>query len=321
MGFTTQDVHIDVPLTNLVIGFEPTNTIVQDIFPEVPVGKQSDKYYVWDKGDFFRIPNTKRAEKTKGQSVEFNVSSESYFATNYALLHEEAFETMANADTVLKSREKRVRAIKNLLMLDWENRVASLISSGSNVGSFTTLSGTSQWNDYANSDPFNDITVGMEAVRSTTGKDTNLIILPQAVMVQLRNHPDLIDRVKYGGTNDRPGMVTQNAIAELFGVEKVLVGKSIKNTGAEGLPDSFTDVWGKNVVLAHVGARADADGTDPSLGYTFRWNNPQLGSRPFVAEIWNDPDGGNFENRRVQTYQDEKITASELGYVIDSAVA
>lgn len=321
MGFTTQDVHIDVPLTNLVVGFEPMGTIVQDIFPEVPVGKQSDKYYTWAKGDFFRIPNTKRAEKTKGQTVEFNVSSDSYFATNYAIVHEEAFETMVNADQVLKSREKRVRALKNLLMLDWENRVASLISSGSNVGSFTTLSGTSQWNDYANSDPFGDIITGMEAIRSTTGKEANLIEIPQSVMVQLKNHPDLVDRVKYTGSNDRPGQVTENALAALFGVDKILVGKSIKNTGSEGLADSFTDVWGKNVVLMHVGARADADGTDPSLGYTFRWNSPQLGSRPFVAEIWNDPDGGNFENRRVQTYQDEKLTAPELGYVIDSAVA
>ncbi|BCV05258.1 MAG: hypothetical protein CM15mV101_470 [uncultured marine virus] len=31
MGIGPRDVHIDVPLSNLVIGFEPTNTIVQDI--------------------------------------------------------------------------------------------------------------------------------------------------------------------------------------------------------------------------------------------------------------------------------------------------
>jgi len=40
-----------------------------------------------------------------------------------------------------------------------------------------------------------------------------------------------------------------------------------------------------------------------------------------AAEVWNDPDGGMFENVRVQMYQDEKITASELGYLISSAVA
>jgi len=322
MGFTTGDLHIDTPLSNLVIGYEPVNTIVQNIFPEVSVSKQSDKYYTWNKGDFFRVPaSTLRAEKTKGKSVVFNVSSDSYFADNYALVHEEAFETMGNADQILKSREKRVRGLKNLLMLDWENRVGSQISSGSNVGSFTTLSGTDQWSDKANSDPIGDVEVGRQAIRSTTGILPNLAIIPELVMSQLIQHPDLIDRVKYTGENDRPGQVTMRALAALFQVDRILVPQSIINTGEEGQSDSFSDVWGKNVVLAYVTNGPDPDGVDPSLGYTFRWNAPELQSLPFVAEIWNDPDGGNFENRRVMTYQDEKITAPELGYVIDSAVA
>ena len=50
-----ESVHIDVPLSNMVIGFEPKNIIVDQIFPSVPVNKQSDKYYIWDKGNFFRV--------------------------------------------------------------------------------------------------------------------------------------------------------------------------------------------------------------------------------------------------------------------------
>ena len=320
MGFDAGDLHIDTPLTNLVIGFEPKGFIVDQIFPEVPVGKQSDKFYKWEKGDFFRIADTLRAPKTKGRRVEFNVSSDSYFASNYALVHEESFEAMANADTVLSSREKRVRALKSLIMLDWENRVAAQISSGSNVGSFTTLSGTGQWSDHANSDPFNDVEIGKEAIRATTGMEPNLIIIPKQVMATgLKHHPDMVDRVKYTGTNNNPGLVTANALAQVFDVERVLVPTAIKNTGSEGLADSFTNVWPNNVILAYVTDGPDPDGQDPSLGYTFRWADSILGV-PFAAEIWNDPDGGNFENRRVQTYQDEKLTATELGYVIADAV-
>ena len=44
MAITARDVHIDAPLSNLVVGFEPRNTIVQDIFPVVDVAKQSDVY-------------------------------------------------------------------------------------------------------------------------------------------------------------------------------------------------------------------------------------------------------------------------------------
>lgn len=317
MGATGRDLHIDVPLTNMVIGFEPQGFIVQEIFPTVDVEKQSDVYYKWDKGEFFRIPDTVRAPKTKGRSVVFNVSSDTYYCKNYALVHEEPFEDMANADQILKSRQKRVRALKNLLTLDWEDRVASMITSGSNLGSYTALSGTSQWSDYANSDPVNDVEIGKEAIRSTTGLNANLMIMAHSVYRKLIHHPDLLDRVKYV----QKGIVTPDLLAAVFDVDRVIIGKTIKNTGSEGMSDSFSDVWGKNVVLAHVTTAPDVDGKDPSLGYSFRWNAPLLGSRPWVAEIWNDPDGGNFENRRVQYYQDEKITASELGYLIASAIA
>ncbi len=317
MGLTARDLHIDAPLTNMVIGYEPTGFIVDQIFPSVTVNKQSDKFYIWNKGDFFRIPNTMRSPKTKGRTVELSVSSDSYFADNYALVHEEPFENMANADAILASREKRVRNLKNLLYLDWENRVASQITSGSNLGSYTTLSGTGQWSDYTNSDPVSDIETGKESIRSTTGLTANLMIVGHSVYRKLIHHPDIIDRIKYV----QKGVVTKDVLAAVFEVDRILVGDTIKNTGSEGLADSFTDLWGKNVVLAHVTGAPDAAGVDPSLGYSFRWNAPMLGGQPWAAEIWNDPDGGNFENRRVQYYQDEKITASELGYLIASAVA
>lgn len=317
MGATGRDLHIDAPLTNMVIGFEPKNFIVQDIFPVISVGKQNDLYYKWDKEDFFRIPNTIRSRKTKGQTIEYNVSSEAYNAKNYALVNEFAFEDMVNADTVLSGRDKRARGIKNNLTLDWEDRVASKITSGSNLGSYTTLSGTAQWSDYANSDPVNDIEVGRASIRSTTGLTPNTLILSWDVFRKLKQHPDIIDRIKYV----QKGVVTADVMAAVFEVDRILVGQAIKNTAAEGKPGTFADVWGKNAILLHTTNGPDADGVNPSAGYTFRWDAPLLGGRGMAAERWNDPDGGNFENIRVQMYQDEKITAAELGYLIASAVA
>lgn len=320
MGATGRDLHIDAPLSNLVIGFEPTGFIVDQIFPKVNVGKQSDLYYKWDQGNFFRIPDTTRSPKTKGKLVEFNVSSETYYANNYSLRSEEAFEDTVNQDKMLNTRKKDLRALKNLLWLDWEDRLASQISSGSNVGSFTTLSGTSQWSDFTNSDPINDVEVGKESIRSTTGLDTNLMIIPQTTLIQLKQHPDIVDRLGLGGNPETPRKVTVDALAALFEIDKVLIGTTIKNTAEEGATPTFSDIW-SNVVLAHVTNGPEPDGKDPSLGYSFRWEAPLLGGREMAAEIWNDPDGGNYENRRVQYYQDEKLTATQLGYVIANPVA
>jgi hypothetical protein len=311
MGLTSRDVHIDMPLTNLVVGFEPQGFIVNEIFPIVNVNKQSDVYYKYTKGDFFRLPETTiRAPKTKGRTVHYNVSSDTYYATNYALLDEMDYETLANADTPLKLKEKAARNITNLLTLDWENRVASQITSGSNVGSHAAVA--SKWNSSTagTSDPFADIQTAKSAIRSTTGLEPNLIIFGKEVYNALLRHADILDRIKYV----QRGVVTTDLLAALFDVEKVLIGSSIKNTAEENQADSFSDIWGKNTVLAHING-PETDGKEPSLGYSFRWSNPLLGGQPYAVETWEDPDHGNYTNLRVQYYQDEKIVAPELGYL------
>lgn len=310
MSITARDVHIDAPLTNLVVGFEPQGFIVQDIFPLVNVNKQSDVYFKYDKGDFFRIPaTTARAPKTKGRTVTYNVSSETYYASNYALVEEIDYETIVNADDPLKIKEKSARNCANLLHLDWENRVANQITSGSNLGSHAAVASLWSSSTAGTSDPFGDIATGKEAVRSTTGLDPNVIIFGREVYNALIRHADILDRIKYV----QKGVVTKDLLASLFDVDEVLIGNAVKNTGAENSADSFSSVWGSNTIIMHK-AQPNTDGRDPSLGYHFRWTNPLLGA-PMAVESWEDPDHAMFSNVRVSYYQDEKIVAPELGYL------
>ena len=73
-GLTPKNVHFDGPLSNFVVSYVPRDFIVQDIFPVVSVNKQSDKYYTFNKDDFFRLPEkTLRAEKTLGNGIEYGV--------------------------------------------------------------------------------------------------------------------------------------------------------------------------------------------------------------------------------------------------------
>ncbi len=272
MPITSRDVHIDVPLSNLVVGFEPTNTIVQDLYPIVNVQKQSDVFFKWTKGDFFRIPDTTiRAPKTKGRTVSYNVSSDTYYATNYALVDEIDYETLVNADAPLKIREKAARNLQNLLMLDYEKRVADQLTTGSNLGSNAAVS--SKWNSSASgtSDPFEDIQTAKSAIRSTTGIDPNTIIFGRDVYNALLRHADILERIKYV----QRGVVTKDLLASLFDVENVYIGNAIVNTGEENQADSFSSVWGKNTIVAHF-APPESDGRNPSLGYSFQMDKPTV---------------------------------------------
>ena len=310
MPLTARDVHIDRPLSNLVVGFEPQGTIVQNFLPIVDVNKQSDLYFKYDQGDFFRIPSsTERAPKTKGRTTHFNVSSESYYATNYALVDEMAYETLVNQDDPLKLKEKGARNLFNLLMLDMENRVASSVRSVSNMGSGSTVA--SKWSSATagTSDPFGDITTAKNFIRSNTGYDANTIIIGREAYNSLIKHADILDRIKYV----QRGVVTADLLAALFDVQNVYVGNSIINSGEENQADSFSDVWGDDTIVARF-SPPETDGRNPSLAYGFRWTNPMFGA-PMAVDSWDDRDG-LFTNLRVQYYQDEKITAKDLGYVL-----
>ena len=58
---TPSAVHIDQPLTNLTIAYlqNTTGFIADKVFPNVPVSKLTDKYYIYNREDFNRSGNVK----------------------------------------------------------------------------------------------------------------------------------------------------------------------------------------------------------------------------------------------------------------------
>lgn len=312
-GLTNRTVHIDTPLTNLVLSFIPKDFIVDQLFPVVNVSKQSDLYYKYSQEDFFRLPeNTVWAPKTVGNAIEYGVTSESYFCTPHALIQEIPFQVLANADAALQPEKAASKFLWTKHMLAWESRVASKLTSGSNVGSYTTLSGVNQW-DKATSDPCGDIQVGKDAVASTTGYEPNLCIIGQDSYSKLLNHPQILERIKYV----QKGQVTSDILALLFDVQRVLIGKQRYNSAKENAATgTYASLWGDNALLAYVSTAPAAFGSDPSLGLTFRWNafNASMNA-PFMVERFVD-DKVRTTTIRVSYAQDEKITASALSYLI-----
>jgi len=53
---TARDVHVNAPLTNISIAFlqSQDSFVASRVFPSIPVMKQSDRYYTYDRGDFNR---------------------------------------------------------------------------------------------------------------------------------------------------------------------------------------------------------------------------------------------------------------------------
>lgn len=307
-----RDIHHDAPLTNIAIrAFQSADGyIAGDLFPPVPVDKQMNRYYIIDPNSWLRIPNTARAVKNSPRRIEFKVSSDGYFADNYALANENAMEDLENADNALMLRENSVDLVTDALLRDWENRVASLVTSISNLGSGVALTGANKWSDYVNSDPVSDITTGHAFIRNNTGLVANTLALDFDTYQILRRHPLLIDYFKYVDG----GLLADNQLRELFRVDRILIGTAIKNNALEGATASITNVWGNAAVLARVVPGQTMK--TATFGLSFRWTPTGIAA-PFAVSRYNDPDPGKkVEVIEAGYYQDEKVVAKNLSYGI-----
>jgi hypothetical protein len=310
------DWHIDAALSEISIQYalDPRKYISPLLMPTVPVGKQSDRYYIWEKADWFRLPTTAlRARATAPKRIESTISSAGFYCDNYMLEMAIPYEDLTNADEALQLEDSTARQLMQVLMLDQEDRVATLLTTAANAGSGTALTGTNRWNDGANSSPVSDVSTGKAWMRLETGYEPNTMIVGAQVHDALRLHPDIIDRIKFVQRTTQATI--DAALADIFGVEKYLVGSAIKNTGAEGQSATMAYIWGKNIVLAYV---TPAPGRNvPSMGYFFRWK-PE-GFTDFVVET-KDDDTVKARLKRCGYFQDEVITAKDMLYLMSTVV-
>ena len=95
------DLHVDVPLSNLTIGYMNSKYIADDIFPKVPSDSQSDMYYIWDKDPWFRNYVQRRAPGTEYPEGGLTVSTDDFYCPIYHLAYPINDEDIENADEVL----------------------------------------------------------------------------------------------------------------------------------------------------------------------------------------------------------------------------
>jgi hypothetical protein len=82
----------------------------------------------------------------------------------------------------------------------------------------------------------------------------------------LKNHPNIVDRIKYTSAN----VVTEELLARYFGVDEVVVARTLVATNKEGQPDGVQYIYPKSILMVHAAPNPGL--LTPSAGYTFSWN-------------------------------------------------
>jgi len=313
------DVHHDALLSNLAVEAFSRGVdglIGQDLFPEVSVGKQSDRYAIIDKSNFLMIHNTRRAPKTEAHRVEWEVSSDQYFAHNFALAGEISLEDLSNADAAFRLRANTINLVRDGMLRDQERRIFNFVTSATNVGSGVILAGGDQWSDYVSSDPLGDVTTAHAFIQQRTGLIANVAAMDWDTFQIVSRHPDLLDLYKY----NRSGMLTGAEVAASFKVDRVLISRAVQENAREGGTSSMTSMFGDKCLIAHIEPGTSLE--TKTLGLRFRWKPEGFPANMAVVTRREEGAGTRWvEVVETHLFQDEKIIATDLGYLIDDTLA
>lgn len=309
MGSATgRDLHIDQVLSQMAMGYRPEGFIADMIFPTVPVQKQSDLYMVFNRGDRMRVEDTTRAPGTLARRVTEDVGSATYFAKNYALAAAAVLEDKVNADPMMLAQIYNGKStyLLDKLLLDWERRVARMVTSGTNVGSSSAV--TSGWGGAGN--PIGNINTALDNVYYSNGVRPNRIVMGVEAWRSFRRDSNVRNLIF--GTNNGGGYPNTQQAASLFDVDDILIAGAFQNTAEEGVAESLASIWKDNVLAIYVPPAPAID--RPSFGYNFRWAaaglpNMQVERHPYDSRT-------KSEDIEVGYYQDEKITGASYGFLL-----
>lgn len=332
MNPTMSDLHVQAALTDISVAFtnEDTNSVYDKVFQIIPVQKQSDKYFIYDKKDWLRTDAKRRAPGAEVALSGWRTSRDTYFCERFALGHDIPDPVRANADTAVSdldadateflSEDLNIKhevdwVAKYFIAGVWTGASSTTDMTGS-AAPATTATGFLQWNDVA-STPIEDIRGEQTAVSKRTGKRPNILTMNVEVWTALADHPDILDRIKY----TERGVVTTDLLASLLDLEAIYVTSMVRNSAIEGQPESMGFIGSKNALLTF---RPRSPGLrTPAAGYTFSWTG-MAGAPPggIGARIKSFRLERNESDRiEAEDWKDFKVVGAELGAMFLSAVA
>lgn len=305
---------INPVLTAIAQGYQNNDFVGSLLFPTVQVGTRAGNIIVFGK-EAFMLYAAQRAPGENTKRVSFGYANGTYALVDYSLEGQLPIEVQQEAEVAdngfsIDLAGLTLSNVQDIMALRLEYAQAQLARATGNYGASNkvTLSGTSQWSDYSGtSNPITVVSTAKEAIRQQTGKRPNVMIMGAQVFEKLKNHPVILDRIKYTGRD----VATTDLLASLFGVPRVVVGESIYSTDS----GTFVDVWGKDCVLAFTQNAGLAQKGLPSYGYTYGLRGYPLAEKPYYER---NPKSWFFPVSRAEA---PVITASTAGYLITNAVA
>lgn len=306
---------VDTVLSNFAIVFKPADLIGEQVAPLLKVDEPTGTIFKMTRDFALRIggENLQRSPQGTYHRAGYTWGTTTYETQEYGVEYPAPLVVSAGSQVPIDLERVATEMGAKDLALELERQVAAeALNTNSKWASDTALAGTDQWNDYGFSNPIADIDARKESILQNAGVYPNTGYLGLQVWNKLKEHPLLIDKIKYTGK----GILSEEAFASMVEIQKILVGRAIRNTAAEGATFSGSFIWGKHMVLEYK----EAPGVESRLGVlTFAWDEGGV-AFPRAVETYEEKQSRSNIIRTFAHWQ-VKVVESQYGQRISSAVA
>jgi hypothetical protein len=299
---TSTDVFVSIPLTTLSVAWiqAATDYVAGQVFPTVPSEKQGAQYAYYPKDAWFRNDAKPRAPGSESAGSGFGIQYKSYFIPVPLAIHKDIDDqTLANQLPPVNLQADATRNVTQKLLIArevlWQQ---GFFKTGVWTGSTTSTDITPaiKWSA-AGSTPIEDVLSQKLSVKRNTGYLPNVLVITPDVFVALIENAEIVERIKFGGSASAPAVVNEAILAQLFGVDKVLVTWAMQATSQEAVTP-VTYNWIAGTASALLAYAAPEPGIlTPSAGYHFAW----------TGYVGAGAEGNRIKSFRIEHLESERI--------------
>ena len=270
-------------LSNLAVAyFEEPTYAHKRLFPICPVQFPSGHFYEFKMEDLARDNVQRKPDYGVVQPAIMGHSDNSYSChVDQVLIGLDQIITLAyqraNAPGSGDPRRARVKMITEQMSLHQEIQFAEKffkvgVWNNQWTGANTADSQNKKFKRFNNSDSdpvelFDNLSI---EIRRNGRRKPNKLALGIETFKGLKNNPSILERIKYSGTQQNPAIVNENVLAQVFGVDEVIVLDATYNAAGINQPANMQYVCDSKGALLFFAP--DTPQIDmPSAGYMFTW--------------------------------------------------
>lgn len=306
---------IDPLLTNVARRYTAHDFIYDQIVARQPVSTISGIYptfpsYYW----FAQVADNATEDRTESKEVNFEWSTEKYFAKKYSLKTSISDDERANAAPALRLEQNKTEFLSLQQALSREIRLATKLRengvTGGELAKENEAAAGKKWSS-SESNPDSDLRAAALAIYEQIGQSPNTLILPYPVAYNLAtvHGTDTFRGQMLYTVNGQETIRLGDGIlpSTIHGMRVVIPKGPQKITANEpGVGATSSEIWGKNAILLYNDSSAGWG--SPSCMYGFQFMAPTISRWSRI-----DPD---VEYIREMERIDEKVVAPNAGYVI-----